>query len=67
MRAKLRYLRISARKSRLVVDLVRGKSVDEASTSSRSRAELQVSLFESSLRARFRTLKSRKRTSIASM
>jgi large subunit ribosomal protein L22 len=30
MRAKLRYLRISARKSRLVVDLIRGKSVDEA-------------------------------------
>ena len=30
MRAKLRYLRVSARKTRLVVDLVRGKSVDEA-------------------------------------
>jgi large subunit ribosomal protein L22 len=30
MQAKLRYLRISARKSRLVVDLIRGKSVDEA-------------------------------------
>ncbi len=30
MQAKLRYLRISPRKSRLVVDLIRGKSVDEA-------------------------------------
>ena len=30
MRAKLRYLRVSARKTRLVVDLVRGKGVDEA-------------------------------------
>ncbi len=30
MRAKLRYLRVSARKTRLVVDLVRGKSVAEA-------------------------------------
>lgn len=30
MQAKLRYLRISARKTRLVVDLVRGKGVDEA-------------------------------------
>lgn len=30
MRAKLRYLRVSARKTRLVVDLVRGKNVDEA-------------------------------------
>lgn len=30
MRAKLRYLRVSARKTRLVVDLVRGKHVEEA-------------------------------------
>jgi len=30
MRAKLRYLRISARKTRLVADLVRGKNVAEA-------------------------------------
>jgi large subunit ribosomal protein L22 len=30
MKAKLRYLRVSPRKTRLVVDLVRGKSVDEA-------------------------------------
>ncbi|MBV71557.1 MAG: 50S ribosomal protein L22 [Myxococcales bacterium] len=30
MRAKLRYLRVSARKTRLVVDLVRGKGVGEA-------------------------------------
>ncbi len=30
MRAKLRYLRVSARKTRLVVDLVRGKNVGEA-------------------------------------
>lgn len=30
MRAKLRYLRIAPRKSRLVVDLVRGKGVEEA-------------------------------------
>jgi large subunit ribosomal protein L22 len=30
MQAKLRYLRVSARKSRLVVDLIRGKGVDEA-------------------------------------
>jgi large subunit ribosomal protein L22 len=30
MRAKLRYLRVSARKTRLVVDLVRGKTVAEA-------------------------------------
>ena len=30
MRAKLRYLRVSARKTRLVVDLMRGKSVAEA-------------------------------------
>ena len=29
MKATLRYLRISARKTRLVADLVRGKSVDE--------------------------------------
>jgi large subunit ribosomal protein L22 len=30
MRAKLRYLRVSPRKTRLVVDLVRGKGVAEA-------------------------------------
>ncbi|MGC6419194.1 MAG: 50S ribosomal protein L22 [Bradymonadia bacterium] len=30
MRAKLRYLRVSARKTRLVADLVRGKGVGEA-------------------------------------
>lgn len=30
MKAKLRYLRISARKTRLVVDLVRGKHVEDA-------------------------------------
>ena len=30
MRAKLRYLRVSPRKTRLVVDLVRGKGVEEA-------------------------------------
>ena len=30
MRAKLSYLRISARKTRLVIDLVRGKPVSEA-------------------------------------
>jgi large subunit ribosomal protein L22 len=30
MRAKLRYLRVSPRKTRLVVDLVRGKAVEEA-------------------------------------
>lgn len=30
MRAKLRYLRIAPRKTRLVVNLVRGKSVEEA-------------------------------------
>ena len=30
MRAKLRYLRISARKTRLVADLVRGKGVADA-------------------------------------
>ena len=30
MKAKLRYLRVSARKSRLVVDLIRGKGVDDA-------------------------------------
>jgi len=30
MRAKLRYLRVSPRKTRLVVDLVRGKNVAEA-------------------------------------
>ena len=30
MRAKLRYLRIAPRKTRLVVDLVRGKDVEEA-------------------------------------
>jgi len=30
MRAKLRYLRVSARKTRLVADLVRGKNVAEA-------------------------------------
>lgn len=29
-KAKLRYLRVSPRKTRLVVDLVRGKSVEEA-------------------------------------
>ena len=30
MRAKLRYLRVAPRKTRLVVNLVRGKSVEEA-------------------------------------
>lgn len=30
MKATLRFLRVSARKTRLVADLVRGKSVDEA-------------------------------------
>lgn len=30
MKATLRFLRVSARKTRLVTDLVRGKSVDEA-------------------------------------
>ena len=30
MRAKLRYLRVSPRKTRLVVDLIRGKNVAEA-------------------------------------
>lgn len=30
MRAKLRYLRIAPRKTRLVVDLVRGKDVEDA-------------------------------------
>jgi large subunit ribosomal protein L22 len=30
MQAKLRYLRVSPRKTRLVVDLVRGKGVEEA-------------------------------------
>lgn len=30
MKAKLRYLRIAPRKARLVVDLVRGKNVEEA-------------------------------------
>lgn len=30
MRAKLRYLRVAPRKTRLVVDLVRGKHVEEA-------------------------------------
>ncbi|MBU0552702.1 50S ribosomal protein L22 [Myxococcota bacterium] len=30
MQAKLRYLRVSPRKTRLVVDLVRGKGVSEA-------------------------------------
>ena len=30
MKAKLRYLRISPRKTRLVVDLIRGKNVEEA-------------------------------------
>jgi large subunit ribosomal protein L22 len=30
MRAKLRYLRVSARKTRLVADLVRGKGVADA-------------------------------------
>lgn len=30
MRAKLRYLRVAPRKTRLVVDLVRGKDVEEA-------------------------------------
>ncbi|HWP34307.1 MAG TPA: 50S ribosomal protein L22 [Thermodesulfobacteriota bacterium] len=30
VRARLRYLRIAPRKTRLVVDLVRGKRVDEA-------------------------------------
>ena len=30
MKAKLRFLRISARKTRLVADLVRGKHVEEA-------------------------------------
>jgi large subunit ribosomal protein L22 len=30
MRAKLRYLRVAPRKTRLVVDLVRGKKVEDA-------------------------------------
>jgi large subunit ribosomal protein L22 len=30
MKATLRFLRVSARKTRLVTDLIRGKSVDEA-------------------------------------
>ena len=30
MKAKLRYLRVAPRKARLVVDLVRGKGVEEA-------------------------------------
>lgn len=30
MKAKLRYLRISPRKTRLVIDLVRGKDVEDA-------------------------------------
>ena len=30
MKAKLRYLRVAPRKARLVVDLVRGKDVEEA-------------------------------------
>lgn len=30
MKAKLRYLRVAPRKARLVIDLVRGKNVEEA-------------------------------------
>jgi len=30
MRARLRYLRVAPRKTRLVVDLVRGKSIEDA-------------------------------------
>ncbi len=53
MRAKLRYLRVSARKSRLVVDLVRGKSVDEAinilTFTSRAASEPVRKLIESAI------------------
>lgn len=53
MRAKLRYLRIAPRKTRLVVDLVRGKSVEEAinilTFTRRSASEPVRKLIESAL------------------
>ncbi len=53
MRAKLRYLRVAPRKTRLVVDLVRGKSVEEAinilTFTRRSASEPVRKLIESAL------------------
>lgn len=53
MQAKLRYLRVAPRKTRLVVDLVRGKSVAEAvsilSFTRRAASEPVRKLIESAL------------------
>lgn len=53
MRAKLRYLRVAPRKTRLVVDLVRGKHVEEAISiltfTRRAASEPVLKLIESAL------------------
>jgi len=53
MRAKLRYLRVAPRKTRLVVDLIRGKNVEEAinilTFTRRSASEPVRKLIESAL------------------
>lgn len=53
MKAKLRYLRVAPRKTRLVVDLVRGKNVEEAinilTFTRRSASEPVRKLIESAL------------------
>lgn len=53
MKAKLRYLRVAPRKTRLVIDLVRGKNVEEAinilTFTRRSASEPVRKLIESAL------------------
>ena len=69
-RAIARYVRVSPRKARLVVDLIRGKSVDEASTilrfTPRAAAEIVEKVLNSAVANAEKNLKIRRTTSSSS-